>query len=380
MPVVSAFGGVVLILIVLWDAFETVVLPRRVTRQASLARIYYRFTWMFWVRVVRSLFARKRQATYLSFYGPLSLIVLLMLWATGLIIGFGLVHWASGSMVKTPEGTASLWSYFYLSGTTFFTLGIGDITPATTLGQGICAFEAGMGFGFLALVIGYVPVLNQSFSRREVNISLLDARAGSPPTAGELLRRHSHDRGMEELRQLFHEWERWSADLLESHLSYPVLAYFRSQHDNLSWLEALTAILDASAFVIVSLEGPCERQAQLTFAITRHAIVDLAQIFNCRPRNPPKDRLPADKLDVLRSTLSAAGMRLREGGGVEQKLSELRRMYEPYAYSLSQYMHIAIPPWVTESPRADDWQTSAWGRTTGFQIDVPSEKDHDKHF
>jgi len=380
MSVVSAFGGVVLILIVLWDAFETVVLPRRVTRQASLARIYYRFTWMFWVRVVRSLFARKRQATYLSFYGPLSLIVLLMLWATGLIIGFGLVHWASGSMVKTPEGTVSLWSYFYLSGTTFFTLGIGDITPATKLGQGICAFEAGMGFGFLALVIGYVPVLNQSFSRREVNISLLDARAGSPPTAGELLRRHSHDRGMEELRQLFHEWERWSADLLESHLSYPVLAYFRSQHDNLSWLEALTAILDASAFVIVALEGPCERQAQLTFAITRHAIVDLAQIFNCRPRKPQQDRLLQDKLEGLQSALAAAGMRLREGGAVEQKLSELRRMYEPYAYALSQYMHIAIPPWVTESRRADDWQTSAWGRSTGFQIDDPSEEDQDAYF
>jgi hypothetical protein len=361
MPVLSAVVGVVLILIVLGDAFETVVLPRRVTRQVSLARIYYRFTWIFWARMVRSLFAGKRQATYLSFYGPLSLIVLLMLWATGLIIGFGLVHWASGSMIKTPEGTASLWSYLYLSGTTFFTLGIGDITPATTLGQGICAFEAGMGFGFLALVIGYLPVLNQSFSRREVNISLLDARAGSPPTAGELLRRHSHDRGMEELRQLFHEWERWSADLLESHLSYPVLAYFRSQHDNLSWLEALTAILDASAFVIVTLEGPCERQAQLTFAITRHAIVDLAQIFNCRPRKPQQDRLPSDKLEALRSTLTAAGMRLREGGAVEQKLSELRRMYEPYAYSLSQYMHIAIPPWVTESRRADDWQTSAWG-------------------
>jgi hypothetical protein len=380
MPVLSAVVGVVLILIVLGDAFETVVLPRRVTRQVSLARIYYRFTWIFWARMVRSLFAGKRQATYLSFYGPLSLIVLLMLWATGLIIGFGLVHWASGSMIKTPEGTASLWSYLYLSGTTFFTLGIGDITPATTLGQGICAFEAGMGFGFLALVIGYLPVLNQSFSRREVNISLLDARAGSPPTAGELLRRHSHDRGMEELRQLFHEWERWSADLLESHLSYPVLAYFRSQHDNLSWLEALTAILDASAFVIVTLEGPCERQAQLTFAITRHAIVDLAQIFNCRPRKPQQDRLPSDKLEALRSTLTAAGMRLREGGAVEQKLSELRRMYEPYAYSLSQYMHIAIPPWVTESRRADDWQTSAWGRSTEFQIDDQSEKDQDEHF
>jgi hypothetical protein len=380
MLVLYAVLGVILILIVLGDAFETVVLPRRVTRQVSLARIYYQNTWLFWARTIRSLFSGKRQETYLSFYGPLSLIVLLMLWATGLIIGFGLLHWASGSMIKTPEGTARFTTYLYLSGSTFFTLGMGDVAPATTLGRYICAFEAGMGFGFLALVIGYLPVLNQSFSRREVNISLLDARAGSPPTAGELLRRHSHGLGMEDLRQLFHEWERWSADLLESHLSYPVLAYFRSQHDNLSWLGALTAILDASAFVIVALEGPCERQAQLTFAITRHAIVDLAQIFNCRPRKPRQDRLTHDKFEALHSTLAATGMKLREGGDIEQKLSELRKMYEPYAYSLSQYMHIAIPPWLAESRQADDWQTTAWGRRTGFQIDDLLGDRSDEHF
>ena len=380
MSILSGVAGVALILIVLGDAFETIVLPRRVTRQVSLARIYYRYTWLFWTRMVRSIFSGKRQETYLSFYGPLSLLVLLILWATGLIIGFGLVHWASGSMIKTPEGTVSLSTYLYLSGTTFFTLGMGDVVPHTTLGRGLCAFEAGMGFGFLALVIGYLPVLNQSFSRREVNISLLDARAGSPPTAGEMLRRHSHDRGMEDLRQLFHEWERWSADLLESHLSYPVLAYFRSHHDNLSWLGALTAILDASVFVIVTLEGPCERQAQLTFAITRHAIVDLAQIFNCPPREPEQDRLPSYKLEALRSTLAATGMKLREGSAVEQKLSELRRMYEPYATSLSQYMHIAIPPWMTEPGQADNWQTSAWGRSTGFQIDSLLDEPYDEHF
>ena len=380
MAILSAAVGAALILIVLGDAFETIVLPRRVTRRVSFARIYYRFSWMSWARMIRGLFAGKRQATYLSFYGPLSLIVLLMLWATGLIIGFGLVHWGSGSIVKSPYGALGFGTYLYLSGTTFFTLGIGDVVPVTTFGRGLVAFEAGMGFGFLALVIGYLPVLNQSFSRREVNISLLDARAGSPPTAGELLRRHSHDRGMEELRQLFHEWERWSAELLESHLSYPVLAYYRSQHDNLSWLEALTAILDASAFVTVAIEGPWERQAQLTFAITRHAIVDLAQIFNCQPRKPKHDRLPPDKLEALRSALSTAGIKVREARAVEQKLSELRRMYEPYAYSLSEHMHIPIPPWVMESHRADDWQTSAWGRSTGFQIDDPSGKGGAEHF
>src|SRR5512139_401581 len=176
-----------------------------------------------------------------------------------------------------------------------------------------------MGFGFLALVIGYLPVLNQSFSRREVNISLLDARAGSPPTAAEMLRRHCHDRGMEDLQQLFHEWERWSADLLESHLSYPVLAYFRSHHDNQSWLGALTAILDASAFAIVCLEGACERQAQLTFAITRHTVVDLAQVFNCPPREPKEDRLPPSEWKRLSTILTEEGLKLREEGEAQQK-------------------------------------------------------------
>jgi hypothetical protein len=372
--------GVALILIVLGDAFETIVLPRRVTRSISLARLFYRYTWLSWSGAVRSIFSVKRQETFLSWYGPLSLLLLLILWATCLVIGFGLVHWASGSIIKSQYGTVNFATYLYLSGTTFFTLGIGDVVPTTTFGRGLIAFEAGMGFGFLALVIGYLPVLNQSFSRREVNISLLDARAGSPPTACEMLLRHSHDHGMEELRQLFHEWERWSSDLLESHLSYPVLAYFRSHHDNQSWLGALTAILDSSTFVISSLEGPCERQAQLTFAITRHAIVDLAQTFNCPPSEPERDRLPSAALNSLRTTLTSAGLKLRVGSDIDQKLSELRRMYEPYVYSLSHYLHIAVPPWIPEPGRLDNWQTSAWGWSTGFQVDGLTEKHREEHF
>src|SRR5512136_381760 len=188
--------GVVLILIVLGDAFETIVLPRRVTRSMSLARLFYRYTWLSWSATVRSIFSKKRQEALLSWYGPLSLLLLLIVWATGLVIGFGLVHWASGSIIKAPEGTASFGTYLYLSGTTFFTLGLGDVIPIKTFGRGLIALEAGIGFGFLALVVGYLPTLNQSFARREVIISLLDARAGSPPTASEMLRRHGHERGM----------------------------------------------------------------------------------------------------------------------------------------------------------------------------------------
>ncbi len=372
--------GAVLILVVLGDAFETIALPRRVTRRISLARLFYQSTWFSWSATVRSIISRKRQETLLSWYGPLSLPLLLIFWATGLVIGFGVLHWASGSIIKTPEGTSSFATYLYLSGTTFFTLGLGDVLPVATFGKGLVAFESGMGFGFLALVIGYIPALNQSFSRREVNISLLDARAGSPPTATEMLRRHGHDRGMEDLRQLFHEWERWSADLLESHLSYPALCYFRSHHDNQSWLGALTAILDAGAFAVVSLEGHCERQAQLTFAITRHTVVDLAQVLDCRPHKPKHDRLPPDELTRMRAILKEAGLKLREGDAVDQKLSDLRQMYEPYIYSLSVYLQVAIPSWIPRANRMDSWQTSAWGRSKGFQIEDPTNPAQDEHF
>ncbi len=380
MSILTGLLGVALILIILGDAFETIVLPRRVTRRMSLARLFYRSTWLFWLTIVRLTFSRKRQENFLSWYGPLSLLLLLILWATGLVIGFGLVHWSSGSTLKTPGGPAGFSTYLYLSGTTFFTLGLGDIAPNSSIGRGIIAIEAGMGFGFLALVIGYLPALNQSFARREVNISLLDGKAGSPPTAGEMLRRHSHDRGLEELQQLFHEWENWSADLLESHLSYPVLAYFRSQHDNQSWLGALASVLDASAFVIASMEGPCERQAKLTFAMTRHTVVDLAQILDCPPHKPKHDRLPLGELTSLRKMLASAGLSFREGSKVDQALTELRQMYEPYLNSLSNYLNISIPAWAPKSKPIDSWQRSAWGRDKGFRIDGLRDEENDEHF
>lgn len=376
----SAIFGVVLILVILWDAFETIVLPRRVTRRVRLTRFFFWYTWLPWSALVRLIVSGKRQETYLGFYGPLSLLLLLIVWATGLIFGFALLQWANGSAIIGAGGIPNLRTDLYLSGTTFFTLGLGDVIPRTPMARALTAVEAGIGFGFLALVISYLPVLSQSFSRREVNISLLDARAGSPPTAAEMLHRHSHDRGLEALRELLSEWEIWSAELLESHLSYPVLAYFRSQHDNQSWLGALTAILDTCALIMTGLEGACVRQAELTFAIARHAVVDLAIIFKQPPCEPENDRLPLTQLGYLRATLAESGLRLHEGSGADQKLIELRQMYEPYVYSLSNYFGVAIPAWIPETSLTDNWQTSAWGTSSGLQkADLPKAVKA-KHF
>ena len=358
MPIVATFCGIALIAIVLWEGFETIVLPRRVTRRFRLTRLFYRRTWRPWAKMVNSAVPARWRETWLSVFGPLSLLLLLSIWAVGLIIGFALLHWAAGSAVLARDGSYGFLTDLYLSGSTFFTLGLGDVVPRSTVPRFLVVIESGMGFAFLALVIGYLPALNQSFARREVSISLLDARAGSPPTASEMLRRHSHERGMEALRQLLHEWERWSAEFLEGHLSYPVLAYFRSQHDNESWLAALTAILDTCSLVMASTEKTCERQAELTFAMARHAVVDLCLVFRTGPREPAHNRLPPETLAEMRSTLGTMGIKFEEGEAADLKLQELRGMYEPYIHALSTYFQVSIPPWIAAEGRRDNWQGS----------------------
>jgi len=216
-----------MVLTILWDTFETVILPRRVTRRVRLTRHFYMLSWFPWTVTARRIKHPKRREEYLSLFGPLSLLGLLAIWAIGLITGYAMVQWAIHSRLNIPDSSVSFGTYLYLSGTTFFTLGYGDVTPVTPLGRAIEVVEAGNGFGVLAIVIGYFPVLYQSFSRREASISLLDARAGSPSSAAELLRRHQAAGALAELTSLLGEWEHWSGGLLESHLSYPLLCYFR---------------------------------------------------------------------------------------------------------------------------------------------------------
>jgi hypothetical protein len=361
-----ATAGVLWIVAIIWDAFEVIVLPRRVTRRLRPARMFYRVTWRAWSALARRMRMGARRETYLSFFGPLSLLVLLGAWAASLVVGFALVQTGLGTGLNVAGG-GSFTDYVYLSGETFFTLGLGDIVPASRLGRGLVVLEAGIGFAFLALVIGYLPVLYQSFSRREIDITLLDARAGSPPSAEELLRGSLNN--PEELVALLRDWERWSAEVLESHLSYPVLSYYRSQHDNQSWLTALTTILDASALVIVGVPDACARQARLTFAMARHTVVDLAQVLARTPLDSSPDRLPAAELVRLRTGLAAAGVVVAADVDADDKLAELRRMYEPFVTALSHYLLMPLPSWRVGGSPHENWRATAWGQT-------PDRPDH----
>jgi hypothetical protein len=360
MTALKAIVGIFLVVFVLWDAFETIILPRRPRRGFRITRIFYAVVWAPWRAAARSLRNIKKRETLLSLFGPLSILLLLALWAFCLILGFAVLQWSAGSRLGGSM-SPTFGSDLYFSGSTFFTLGLGDEAPQTNIARLLAVIEAGTGFGFLALVISYLPVLYQSFSRREVSISLLDARAGTPPTGIELLRRHQGD--MRELTVVLVEWEKWSAELLESHMSYPVLAYFRSQHDNQSWLGSLTAVLDACALCMVGIKDGPARQARLTFAIARHALVDLAQVFDTAPQKD-FNRIPAEELSRLCAALRGAGLELTSDATAGQDLAKLRKQYEPYAAALARHLLVELPPWIKQQAGADNWETSRWGRNT----------------
>lgn len=360
MHIVLLCAGICCIVAALLDSFQTVILPRRAIGRFRITRIFYDLTWWPWAHVTQRIRDARKRETSFSYYGPLSLLLLIVIWAAALVFGFALMLFSLHLPFRDPlHVRADFASDIYLSGTTLFTLGLGDITPHSSAARLLLVLESGMGLGFLAMVIGYFPVLYGAFSRREVAISLLDARAGSPPTAAELMRRHGFQGGGEVLNLLLVEWERWSAELLESHISYPLLCYFRSQHSNQSWLAALVSILDVCALMMADAEDHSARQAQLTFAMARHALVDLAQVFSQKPVKCEEDRLPRDRFELLRKRLGESGISVCRAANSMERLKEMRGLYEGYAVALSRHFRMPLPPWVAEHPRKDNWLSVA---------------------
>ncbi|HXE06296.1 MAG TPA: potassium channel family protein [Acidobacteriaceae bacterium] len=373
MRTAALIAGLLLCLSVLVDAFQTIILPRRPVGHLRITRLFYIVTWAPWSFLARHISNRKAREQLYSIYGPGSLLLLLVVWAGFLLFGYALLFYALGSPFTDPLGFAwhpdRLRTDLYVSGTTLFTLGLGDVVPRSLAARTIIIFECASGLGLVALVIGYVPVLYGAFSRREVSVALLDGRAGSPPTSSELLRRHAFEGGQEALIVLLIEWERWAADILESHISYPILCYYRSQHDNQSWLSALTAVLDTCALLISVVPGLASRQAQLTFAIGRHALVDLGHVFSLEKhearlrdasssgRDPlSTDRLPPTHFKQLCDAMSQSGLRLCGDPDAAARLHALRALYEPHAQAIGNYLGMSLPAWIPEPRAKDQWK------------------------
>jgi len=343
--------AVLLIALVLQDAFEVMLLPRRVERRIRFTRFYFQYSWDFWSWCVGR--AARGRERLLSFYGPLSMVLLFGCWAAGLIIGFGLLDYAAEAGITPTD----LSEQIYMSGVTFFTLGYGDIVPHGGIARTVSVIEAGTGIGFIATVISYLPVLYQFFARREAHVIQLDARAGSPPTAATMLERHAEPGGLAMLSDLLREWEIWGAELLESHLSYPMLVYYRSQHDNQSWLAALAAIMDTCALILIGIEDLPPLQARMTFTMARQILVEVSRTFGVRPsRYDGGDRLPHETYLRLQAILAEAGLHWVGGAAAEETLAALRATYEPLLDGLAKALVLRLPEWVAAEDARDHWE------------------------
>ncbi len=356
MHLIAGFLGIALLVGAVSDAFQTVVVARHVHKLPTITRMFYELTWMPLVAGTRLIRSEHRRTRYLGIYGPVSLPLLLSLWAVSLIAAFALLQWSIG--LEVGGASSGLADDFYFSAGTFFTLGAGE--PRSLASKYLMVLEAGFGFTFLGLVIGYLPVLYQSFSNRELRILLLDARAGSPPSAVQfVLRRGSNPAKLEERLA---EWEEWALDLLQNHLSYPMLAFYRSQHPNQSWLAALTTVLDVSALVMLSGDDDLKRQARFTFAAGRHALVHTASLFRARPQPSQQDRLGTEDFSHLCIAIADAHTPLHPERLAEAELARLRSMYEPYAQALGAYFLMAVPNWIPSKSALDNWEIHSWER------------------
>src|SRR5919205_102455 len=264
MRVVAGLVGVALILLMVSEFFTAFLLPRRVRRDPRIARGLTRLLWLPWRAFARRL-APSSADTLLGFFGPVALLFQLVIWTLGLLIGFGLLEWAVaggafGARVLSSSG-------IFLSA---------EGPSGSTAVHVIDLLEAAMGVGVVFIVIGYLPAVYASFSRREIAVSQLATRAGSPPAAGVILHSLIGRKNWRELERELRDWEVWAAELMETHLSYPLLGWYRSQHVNQNWLAALTAMVDVAAFVKATSPDDKVRAADITYAIGRHALSDLA--------------------------------------------------------------------------------------------------------
>jgi Ion channel len=332
-------AGIVLLVVTLLDVFSTLVMPRASRRRLRLTRLLFIATWRPWRWIGIRMSTQERRERVLAVAAPAFFFVLLVSWAGLAVLAYALILWShpfAGGIGGT--GDDSFATALYFSGTSLFTIGFGDVV-ATGWTRLVAVVQGATGLALVAVVIAYLPVLYAAFNRREVGILLLDARAGSPPSGVEILRRTCRDGITTGLPDLFGDWERWTADVLESHLSYPLLAYFRSPHDNTSWVTSLGAVLDAATLVLACFEHGHEGPARMLHDTGTHAVEDLWYFFGQPERRSLIERQEFD--DVYRD-LASTRVALRPPDEAWARFVELRAAYGPRLNALA--VMLAAPP------------------------------------
>jgi hypothetical protein len=338
--------GLIIWPVVLWDGFATVVLPRTVAPMSRLSGRFNRLSWRLWASIASLISNPKMRLSYLATYGPISIVGLLILWAGLLIVAFALVFDGSGIRFQSNSRTVDFGTLLYLSGSTFLTLGIGDITPLDAIGQVVVILEVATGYIFLGLMITYMPILNQAYGSREVGNLLIHSRAGSPPSPFSFLRRYAGADHSEILRGNLRDAERWMADIQQSHLAHPVLAFYRAHHLGESWLISVATILDSCALLMVGGAGLPAAQAALTYQMGARLLEDLTEALGLSVGPQCQGRLT--ELD-LSAMVESTEQTLILPPGSTGELFRIVRQYDVNLVTLAKWLVITLPHFIAPS-------------------------------
>lgn len=330
--------GLVIIAVVFYDLFQSVVLPRPAVRKVQLARGVVRPLWYVWRWVSQRTSRVDRSEARLAAFAPIALLILFAIWAAALVVGYGLLIDGLAEQIRPPP--PDLITSLYISASTLVPLAYGDFVPEGGAARLVIVAESATGVGLAALAITLLFSLYESFRAREQLVISLDALAGAPPSGVQILETAAELGIRDDLKETFDEWREWSAMVLESHLAYPLLVYFRSSHDNEAWVNSFGAVMDAAVLVMSTVDDGAEGPARLMFTVGNHLVEDFSWVF--RFKSPDYPIVERSEYDVAVERLVKAGYRVRSGDAGWKKFAKLR---SKYAMPLNQMANLlALPP------------------------------------
>ncbi len=333
--------GALLLVLVAWDVFETIVVPRPTPGWFRIGRYLVRGSWRA-IRAFAGSGADRGPAweRLLGLFGPAATLGLLVAWLITLIVGFGLILF--GLRDQLDPVPTNLGSALYFSATSVLTIGYGDIVANGPAARIIVVAAAACGLGVVALVVTFLFALYASYQRRETAVVLLQAKAGAPLSAVVLLETLARLDLDDHLPGFFGQWEQWIVEVLDSHVAYPLLGYFRSSHDNLSWISALGTVLDTASLVLTTIEGIPRGQAALVSELGTHLVEDITNIGNRAQATASLDRAA---FDAVHARLGAAGYRLVPEAEAWTAFSAARAAYADRLEAMAAFWLLPSVSW-----------------------------------
>jgi len=334
----AALAGALLVLMVLSDAVGTLMVTRGLPGRWRPTRIFYRGTWRCWRAIGVRIRSSTRQEHFLSLYAPLSLLTLLLIWLAGLTVGWALIFVGQRSEL---HGAGDFGSLVYYSGTALLTIGFGDLTAQSTLLRMLTLLEALTGLGTIALLISFLPALYGAYGRREARLLTLDDPSGERIQPTSLIVLGAPDGDVERLYRFFADWEMWAAELLESHVSFPMLALFRSQHEGQSWITALGVVVDSATMMCALVPGAEVREPYYLHRRGQRALTEIARRLHLAPAGDAGPMVDRERFDVAYARVAKTGISLRPADDAWERLVGLR---STYAATLQELIDFLVAP------------------------------------